>query len=57
MQALSKLPYYHGSIQMRIHFGRFLATQYMVPESGSYELEEYETMIKEFQFQGVVTNE
>lgn len=52
-----KLPYYRGSIRMRFHFGRFLATQYMLPENGQYGLEEYESMIKESQFQGLITAE
>lgn len=57
MRTLSKLPYHRGSVRMRFHFGRFVATQYMLPENGRYSLQEYESMVKESQFQGLTTDE
>ena len=57
LQTLKKLHYYRGNIQMRIRLGTFLATQYKKPKDGNYELDEYESMIKESQFFGQVTQE
>lgn len=57
LRTLSRLPYYRGSIKLRFHFGRFLATQYMLPEDGLYDLDEYESMTKESQYQGLITQE
>ena len=54
---LSKLHYYHGSIQMRIRLGTFLFEQYRAPKDELYDLDEYEAMIQQSQFQGTVTQE
>lgn len=54
---LRKLHYYRGSIQMRIRIGTFLVSQYRAPKDGYYELEEYEKMIQQSQFEGLVTQE
>lgn len=57
MRILKRLSYYQGTIKLRMRFGRFLAKQYILPEYGSYDLEEYEAMTKESQFQGMITHE
>ena len=57
LETINKLPYFRGHINLRFHFGRFLATQYMLPENGEYVLEDYESMMEESQFQGMITEE
>ncbi|KAK4547295.1 hypothetical protein LTR36_000950 [Oleoguttula mirabilis] len=56
-KTLRKMHYYRGSVQMRIRLGTFLVTQYREPQGGSYELEEWESMIVQSQFEGKVTHE
>ena len=55
--ALQKLHYYRGHLQMRIRLGTFLMTSYMPPLDGLYGLEEYEAMTRESMFFGEVTDE
>ena len=57
LEVLEKLRYYRGSIEMRIHHGRLLATQFRSTDTGMYDLEDYEFMLKESQFQAHVTDE
>ena len=54
---LRNLHYYHGSIQMRIRLGTFLATQYRKTDSGVYPIDDYKGMIRESAFHGEVTQE
>lgn len=57
LKMLAKMKYYRGFIQMRIHLGSFLASQFMPPSSGLYKLEDFENMLQETQFEGTVTQE
>ncbi|KAI7496103.1 hypothetical protein KC367_g6903 [Hortaea werneckii] len=54
---LGKLHYFRGSIQMRIRLGTLLLKQYKPPADDIYDLEEYERMTNETQFQAEVTQE
>ncbi|CAK3891581.1 Hypothetical predicted protein [Lecanosticta acicola] len=55
--ALTKLHYYRGRLQLRIHLGTFVLGTYIPPEDDFYDLAEYEAMTKESQFTGRVTEE
>lgn len=57
LNMLTKLHYYHGSIQMRIRFGTFIFRQFKAPKDDLYDLKEYESMTRESQFQADVTRE
>ena len=61
MRALSKLHFYRGHIQMRVRLGVFLVNRYVEPKDGVtdgvYELEEYESMMRQSQFSAEVTQE
>ncbi|KAI7659097.1 hypothetical protein KC319_g9058 [Hortaea werneckii] len=54
---LGKLHYFRGSIQMRIRLGTLLLKQYKPPTDDLYDLDEYERMANESQFQAEVTQE
>ncbi|RMY66616.1 hypothetical protein D0863_08324 [Hortaea werneckii] len=54
---LDKLHYFRGSIQMRIRLGTLLLKQYKPPTDDLYDLDEYERMADESQFQAGVTQE
>ncbi|KAI6863955.1 hypothetical protein KC338_g5692 [Hortaea werneckii] len=54
---LDRLYYFRGSIQMRIRLGTLLLKQYKPPTDDLYDLDEYERMTDESQFQAGVTQE
>ncbi|KAI7155033.1 hypothetical protein KC349_g7263 [Hortaea werneckii] len=54
---LGKLYYFRGSIQMRIRLGTLVLKQYKPPRDELYDLDEYERMTDESQFQAEVTQE
>ena len=57
ISTLKKLHYYRGSIQMRVRFGTFLATQYMQAQDGCYAIDQYRMMTQQSAFRGEVTQE
>ena len=57
MQTLKKLHYFRGSIELDVHLGTFVLSQYRRSEEGIYELGDFEAMMQESQFVGRVTHE
>jgi hypothetical protein len=56
-RTIGRLHYYLGPLSLRIRLGTFLATQYMEPDNGFYELDNFLEMIKQSQFEGEFTAE
>ncbi|KAI6898442.1 hypothetical protein KC318_g11583 [Hortaea werneckii] len=54
---LGKLYYFRSSIQMRIRLGTLVLKQYKPPRDELYDLDEYERMTDESQFQAETTQE
>ena len=58
LKSISKLHYRRGCLEMRVRLGTFLAFQYRQPrDDGLYDLKEFEAMMAQSEFIGVVTQE
>lgn len=57
MTTLQRLHYYCGHLGMRVRLGRFIATQYRLPQDGMYSIEDFQDMLQQSQFAGDVTPE
>ena len=57
-KSIGKLHYYRGNLEMRVRLGTFLASRYKTPPpDGLYELKDFESMIADPTFIGLVTQE
>jgi len=57
LKTFDYLQYYRGPLSLRVRLGTFLATHYREPEDGLYELEDFQEMLGQSQFQGEITAE